>query len=635
MKRALLLILISAIAVVLTTCSEPIDFVDSVATEVKVANDLFLTIGTVSPGENLTGIDPGADITIQFDRNINLDSINSAAIKILDPVQAEQSWSIQDFEDNTNTLTIETEGLKIQTKYVIVITNLRGEDGSELQESYIWSFTTGLAPAGNLYLTSQNINSLAGYTDDSTVDISITGNDVAEYYAISNNESDFSDPTSGGIVWNPLSSGTAAVNSYSLTGSAGENSVWVLFRFFNTTSSQYVYSQPKSDEIVLDLSNPTVNLGSDRYENDAYVYITPQTVSDNYEIQSYSWTCPAAQYGNTPDFGTYTDDSTTRIYTTTDDRYTVRLTIMDKSGRTAYDDMYFFKDTVAPTETSALLASGAAYTTSNTVDFAVAFSDDRTSAAECKYRLYVDGTWVMSSYVAVGASSISEDVTFIDYDYSNRRAGVYILDAAGNYSSFMDDYIYVDTVAPNPPTITTSTTVTGSNSLTWAWTSGGGGGGYQYHLYGASDTTTSGTSFNYTASATIGREYRLYVQERDPAGNWSSADSHDIAYFPGGTYISPDHAAITVSRTTDVDWPSFYEINGSLVDGYYFYVWTGSTTMPKGTAYIDVSSSGYNNTVTLPGNTRFYWCYKPYSTFLTTKTVIAQSPTYYFTTALF
>ena len=89
----------------------------------------------------------------------------------------------------------------------------------------------------------------------------------------------------------------------------------------------------------------------------------------------------------------------------------------------------------------------------------------------------------------------TENVTFSSHDNVSRYVYVHVKDPAGNISGWNSDYIYVDNVAPNPPTITTSTTVTGSNSLTWAWTSGGGGGGYQYHLYGASDTATSGTSF--------------------------------------------------------------------------------------------------------------------------------------------
>jgi hypothetical protein len=79
MKKLTLLATIIAVLALLTTCSEPIDFLEEVTTEVKIANDLFLEVeNIISPPENALSVNPGSEIIIQFDRQINMDSVTSA-----------------------------------------------------------------------------------------------------------------------------------------------------------------------------------------------------------------------------------------------------------------------------------------------------------------------------------------------------------------------------------------------------------------------------------------------------------------------------------------------------------------------------------------------------------------------------
>jgi hypothetical protein len=67
----------------------------------------------------------------------------------------------------------------------------------------------------------------------------------------------------------------------------------------------------------------------------------------------------------------------------------------------------------------------------------------------------------------------------------------------------------------------------------WTWTGGGGAGVFRYRLadsnFTSSDKETTDSSYA-LASATSGTTYILYVQERDPAGNWSGAGSKSIVY---------------------------------------------------------------------------------------------------------
>jgi len=163
------------------------------------------------------------------------------------------------------------------------------------------------------------------------------------------------------------------------------------------------------------------------------------------------------------------------------------------------------------------------------------------------YRYYYDGsgTW---TYGGIGLDASTPT--------SLSRSGL----SNGTHSITVEEYfnsqwhselsathtITVDTVAPVIPVITGTgldTTTTGRKATpdttpTWTWVSGGGGNGkYRYQLtrlYTANGSasgvvilawTAETTATSYTPAAQVNGTYKLEVQERDDAGNWSSIAS--------------------------------------------------------------------------------------------------------------
>ena len=84
MRKLLILALIIFGIFFLSTCENAISLIDEIETEVKIGNDLFLVIKTISPGESSVGVDPGADISISFDRSVDMSTVNSVTIKIIE-----------------------------------------------------------------------------------------------------------------------------------------------------------------------------------------------------------------------------------------------------------------------------------------------------------------------------------------------------------------------------------------------------------------------------------------------------------------------------------------------------------------------------------------------------------------------
>lgn len=116
-----------------------------------------------------------------------------------------------------------------------------------------------------------------------------------------------------------------------------------------------------------------------------------------------------------------------------------------------------------------------------------------------------------------------------DLTPGSHRLTVQARDAAGNWSvdSFFD--IFIDITIPSPPSVT-GPAVTNNPRPTWTWTPGGGGSGtYRYQLESTSGSWAITTHTSYTPAINLrGGSHRLYVQERDPAGNWSAEGFFDI-----------------------------------------------------------------------------------------------------------
>ena len=272
MKRLIGFLLFSAATFLFTTCSEPIDFVNEVETEVKIANDLFLeVVEVISPAENAVNVNPSSQIVVQFDKNVNLTSVSDSTIKITN-VTDNIDVTIQNpsFSSANKQLTFEPVEpaavgyFRNEHNYSVELIGLRGTDGSELQNSYTWSFRTGTAPAGTIVVTDRGLtdpeSAFNGYTNERTVTVNIDSfNAEATRYYASINPTDFNDLGSVSLSW--ISTGTAS--NLLLFDQDGIQEVYAVF----TNSVGDKFSRIIQESIILDRvppSTPNVyNVASD------------------------------------------------------------------------------------------------------------------------------------------------------------------------------------------------------------------------------------------------------------------------------------------------------------------------------------------------------------------------------------
>jgi len=109
-------------------------------------------------------------------------------------------------------------------------------------------------------------------------------------------------------------------------------------------------------------------------------------------------------------------------------------------------------------------------------------------------------------------------------------------DAAGNWSkpgSFKVTIVAPDNTPPNAPKI--SGTSPTNVAPKWFWTTGGGGGA-GFYRYKLDDTTLAGaaesrdTLYTLPTATVSGTTYKLFVAERDSAGNWSRSTGFAILF---------------------------------------------------------------------------------------------------------
>lgn len=481
MKKLLLIGILAASVILLLTCENGFNILGDVETEVKIANDKFLEIQRVGPSDNEQGVNPGRDIEIQFDRDVNPDLIETGNITIVEEGGAEKAWlPPAEFDIVTNTLTVATTGLEATSKYIITLSALKGTDGSELQDDYIWSFNTGAIPSGNISLSSNNTNSQNGYTDSSSVTLTITGNELATSYFLGENLSDFDDP--GSLSW--------TTNSFSIT--------------------------------------PTITDGS---------YIIPSAIEGN----------------NT-------------VY--------VMHRCSDGSGGWLYSllkEATITLDTDPP-DFNVLIDNGNTYSTDTSLYVTISISNEADPEL-CKYKYYTDVS-AETSYSTTGSSPNSFYPVYVGSgDGVTKSVNVTVMDPAGNETGPVSDSIIVDTVDPDPPNVTGPTSPTIDTTPQFSWTTGdtadGSGNFYgRYYTYLDSSGKTGNfsspgntTDTSYSPSVSVSGIdkilVRMYVKEKDAAGNWSSESSDFVIV---SRYL-PFNEQKGVSTRPSFYWPSV--TNGS------------------------------------------------------------------------
>ncbi len=603
MKKVLVFAALVTAVLLFTTCEEPIDFVEAVGTEVKVANDLFLVVESVSPADNSTGINPGSEIYINFDRDISLGSVTSETIEITDLTNS-SSVSIINPEFNSSIKRLKIEPgpdtyFENSHDYSIEISGIQGSDGSEMQEAYIWNFKTGTAPAGSIQVIDRSTSGGAadsGYTNESYVDVSVAFyNDYADYFYITDDYTSIDDDgeieaLSAG-VWHTV--GTPFSDFNFSTSVDGVKTVYAVFKGelpdFSTG-----YSKIEEKTITLDTVSPELEAGETRYKNSSQ-YIVPTSYSG---AAYYEWSSSDPELSFSP-----SDSYYSYISSTTEGTYTVDVELRDRAGNSTSDSFTFVWDTTAPTVTLQQAYSTINYTS---VPFNFTVTDNLTPVTSLTYNVYdSDNGWYYGSSsvdrLAVSGSPVTHTVDFFSHNYSYEYARAYVFDLAGNYA-YKTDYLYIDDTPPSAPSVS-GTTPTTDITPTWTWSSGGNGGvGYYQYNYNDTGWSSETTALSYTA-LTITNGYNfLRVRERDARNNWSDYTTQIIKFD-----VMPVPNAKFVSTRPTFDWNT--PTGAPKGTTYTLQVLSGHTWLDVKTG---LTTSGYTFIASDPAlqtDTQYTWRY--------------------------
>ena len=332
------------IAFVFMVCSNPIDIVDKVTTEVKAANNKFLLIKSVGPAINTTNVNPGLPLTIMFDRDVDLTDF-AKSIAITPTV----TFKPPSYNQATKTLSIEPDPfLKDNTLYTVTITKtLRGSDGSDLQNEYIWAFTTGEYPTVSVQISDANYDKLTLTNNDAHPILYIKSNLAAKVIRLGRSESDclskgWQDIPS--TEWK-IPDASALPNPFTLDPADGQRAVYVQVAKDDGSSMSLV----KFDTVLMDKTPPTLALPlQQRWVNEANTTTpSPYTVNEPNGIKSYAWSSPSPYVG--------IDNGSTAYPTLSvpgagpaDGDYTVNLTLVDNANNAALFPLTLTRDTVHP-----------------------------------------------------------------------------------------------------------------------------------------------------------------------------------------------------------------------------------------------------------------------------------------------
>jgi len=414
-----------AFVLLLATCSNAFDIFNAIKTDLKIANDLFLAVKSISPEENAQLVNPGVPIVIVFDRSMDPDSLNASNIVI---TPALSSVSYDDYNENTKTLSIEPipymDGP--QTYEVRITKGVKGADGSALQDEIVWSFDTRQWPAGSL-----TIEGGANFLNHaSSVTLTIDKNSTVTIVEIGNE-------LQGDGSINVLFSGNVnTVPSYDLA--AGEGVLTVYARFGDGAN----YSDIESDTIFRDTVDPTVYAGADRNilvttspapPASVWHYASSSDPSPASGIAGYAWTFQSGP--GSLSFGNAASEDTTILADTDNDTvpYVLRLTVTDKAGNTKYDEVSIKWDRTAPNPPS--FTSGTTNSPATITNPTWEWQTGGSSDSKLYYRRSLDGG---TNYYTYGTSYTPSSL-----GYGPHTLSVAERDNLGNWSTARERTIYV------------------------------------------------------------------------------------------------------------------------------------------------------------------------------------------------
>ena len=436
----------------LTTCRNPAALLDKLEDDVMSANGLYLEILEVSPDENGQYINPGEDIRIEFDRPIDLSSVEGAYSVIdSDKVEFGTDSAIKDltytFDEATNILTIKAnpylDGLKQYT--VSIKAGIRGTDGSTLREAMSWSFSTSDAPRGYVEFAGNYYNADDESGGNIVLNIYSQG---ATYCSVSDNSSSFDwEHVDVQLTGNPTTYVVDFDNADVFNSAASEGTInlYVVFRDgYSGQAGIANLSEVESDSMIYDETPPDISFDSDDYRMSANIPSRQLSigVSDplgagadvGSGIDTTSYLCAA---------GTASVDSNaaTTYPTVTagsaETSYTVSFTVADRAGNVTTEDLTLVRDNTAPAVPSLINfpASGTNLHTTRSLDYTLVTAGD-SDLDRTEYSV-VNDTKSASSWTTYVAGKYIPTML-----YGSSRVYFRSVDTAGNYSSEVSRLYY-------------------------------------------------------------------------------------------------------------------------------------------------------------------------------------------------
>ncbi len=209
--------------------------------------------------------------------------------------------------------------------------------------------------------------------------------------------------------------------------------------------------------VLFDRTAPSVDAGTDKEVNATVTQ--DATVSDPAPasgVNTYVWTKESGPgtitFSNESGIGTGVD---TDISASTDGTYTLRLTVTDNAGNSAFEEMTLIWDTVAPLMVLSVPANGAMNIPTADDDFSIIFNEDIVLNDASKVHLVNDATGVshLNSVEVQGGDGNSATLllSYVDLDAGtlyrvNLQPGA-VRDVAGNVDMVDNQILHFTTAA--------------------------------------------------------------------------------------------------------------------------------------------------------------------------------------------
>lgn len=437
-KRLLVGITLAAL-LVLVSCEDLAMLMDNLEDEVMLANDRYLEVTDIFPRQNATFVNPGQDILISFDKDVNPDDALSS-ITIVDSQGNIVGLGPDDaeFDRVTKTLAIKPNPyLEDSRQYTVIVdTSMVSTSGNPIREEFTSFFATGTYPKGTFLIRDDVASTglIPGFTRTFDVPLEITRSAIDDFHVSIDMPLANTVVEKENLIWTAesvigdISSATGEANPGIIleldngawtTPGDGPVSIYMMFR-----DNQGNYSPIESGETFLDRTPPKAEAGDNVGPiNSAYARTGSGTdpgypgSGSGIDKNGYSWSASAGM--SVTNGSTQTDTFTGPA--DTDQLYTVTVTVHDKAGNPHTDSFVIDWDTVIPNPPS---VGGATPTTG---DPSWSWTSSSSSDAVGTYRRSLNGgTWYTTTSTSYRPRGLPD---------GRHRLSVRQYDDAGNLSN--------------------------------------------------------------------------------------------------------------------------------------------------------------------------------------------------------